>query len=285
MAGQDLSSSSSHDPNQHLDQPFSNVDLRHSAWVEDVTTRSTGGESMRIATVRQLSRALGSVLAECTSNRGEAQQCLAQIEATTKGVNNYTALLNMTVGKILEAPDLDAATVSVVRAWKQLAQENEISTDKLLQGLVATTKKSCEEMLQRLLLNPNGGVSRNQSMDGTIQTIFGVKGDVEHIRIQAIAGHFSSYLAESLKEASAKYKEEKQRVQEAGGDRGPVTEEVAKVSLTLDWRGYILSVRGRGKMKPDFEEFTYKATSADFMGAYLAATLKYAAVAYADRCR
>ena len=64
-----------------------------------------------------------------------------------------------------------------------------------------------------------------------------------------------------------------------------MTEEVAKVSLTLDWRGYNQSVRGRGKMKPEFEEFTYKATSADFTGAYLAATLKYAAVAYADRCR
>lgn len=246
-------------------------------------------------------RALGAVLAECTANRTEAQMRLAEAEKKTKkGIKDFAGLLNMTVGVIAQASKLDEATLLVVQAWKQLAEENKIGTDKLIQGLVATTKKSCEEMLQQLLLRPNEG-EVNQSMDGTIQTIFGAKGDVERIRIKAIGGRFSSYLADSLAAANSKYQEQKERVQDAGGDPGPVTPEVAKISLVMDWRGYNEAYNEAyirklnqnqpeskpdpAKIKPNYETFEYKATSAEFISAYLDATLKYAAVAYADRWR
>lgn len=81
---------------------------------------------MRISTVRQLSRTLGTILAEITQDSSEARSFLEEIQGYKPKVDVYSTLLTMTVGAIFEAPNFNSSTRSVVKAWRDLAREQNL---------------------------------------------------------------------------------------------------------------------------------------------------------------
>lgn len=228
---------------------------------------------MRISTVRQLSRTLGTLLAASTKNSAEAQGLLKEIEDHKPKVNDYATLLNMTVGAIFNAADFNASTAAVVRAWQGLAREYDVKNPLLILALVAVTRDSCTEMLQALLSKPAVG-NVNQTMDGSIKTVFGVAGQVSTIEIKVLNGAFARAFMKALREAESSYQSQKEQLQAAGKKPPPLLPEIAQITLTLD-----------NSYRQPNQVHVFKASSADFIQAYIAATFDYAAGAYADRVR
>lgn len=249
------------------------LDYRHPAWTRDSITDSTGGESMRISTVRQLSRTLGTTLADITRDSSAARSYVEEILGYRPKVEVYSTLLNMTVGAIFDAPNFKTSTTSVVCAWTELARENDLKTPLLLLGLVAVTRDASTEMLQDLLSKPAVG-NTNESRDGSIRTVFGVRGEVSEINIRVLNGAFSRALSEALSKADSTYQHYRRELQAAGGKAIPVAPEVTHVTLAID----------HSFQRAD-DLHSFQVTSADFIQAYITATFDYAAGAYADRVR
>lgn len=228
---------------------------------------------MRISTVRQLSRTLGTILAEITQDSSEARSFLEEIQGYKPKVDVYSTLLTMTVGAIFKAPNFNSSTRAVVKAWRDLAHEHNLKPPLLLLGLVAVTRDASTEMLQDLLSKPAVG-NTNDSMDGSIRTVFGMRGEVSEINIRVLNGAFCRALSEALSKADSTYQHYRRELQAAGGKAVPVVPEVTQVTLAID----------HSFQRPDDLHF-FKVTSADFIQAYITATFDYAAGAYADRVR
>jgi hypothetical protein len=263
-----------HDEPPHVANDLAlNADSRHPAWKSDLITSSTGGESMRISTVRQLSRTLGTILAGVTNDSGQSRDVLREVQGYQPKVNDYSTLLNMTVEAIVGADNFRDATPAVVRAWKELARENNLQTSFLTLGLVAVTRDSCTEMLQDLLSKP-ADRDCHGSMDGSIMTSFHANGDVKEINIKVLNGHFSSAFIKTLREVEGVYKERQSNALLNGEKPLLVRPEMAQVVLTVD-----------NSFRKANDTHFFKLTSADFIQGYIAATFDYAAVGYADRVR
>jgi excinuclease UvrABC ATPase subunit len=241
---------------------------RHSAWEQDTTANGTGGESMRISTVRHLSRTLGEVLASTTTSREESQRLLKDILGSEPKISDFVRLLNTTVDAIYSASSLDSATASVTKAWSTIADKALWSRLTLLSSLVAMTKETCTDMLQELL-SQKPGQDKNRSGDGTMETVFGNYGEVQKISVVLKRGRFAAELHDAINQATETYQADKQG---AFSCQPFMLPEVAQVKL------YIVDNK-----QQQLHEF--KASSANFERAYLEATLKYAAVWYADRVR
>ncbi len=250
-----------------------NADSRHPAWKSDCITSSTGGESMRISTVRQLSRALGTKLAGGIDNSEQSRAVLGEVLRANPRVGDYAALLNMTVEAIVAADSFKKSTPAVVRAWGDLAREHKLGPAHVILGLVAVTRDSCTEMLQDLLSKP-ADADCHRSMDGSIMTFFSANGDVKEINIKVLSGDFSRAFIKTLREVEGVYQEQQRNASLQGEKPLLVRPEMAQVVLTVD-----NSFRGRNDMH------FFNVTSADFIQAYIAATFEYAAGAYADRVR
>lgn len=263
-----------HDEAAHMANDLAlNAESRHPAWKTDCITSSTGGESMRISTVRQLSRVLGTILAEETRDSVEAKRLVDDIKRLEPTVPDYPTLLNMTVAAIVDADSFRESTPAVVHAWKDIAREHKVEKPVFVLGLVAVTRDSCTEMLRDLLSKPAHGDSL-ESMDGTIRTFFHANGNVKEINIKIMNGRFSRAFIAVLDEAQNKYN--KQQGEPAlPGEKPPLAKpELAQVSLTVD----------NSFRKPNELRF-FQVTSADFIQAYLTGTFEYAAGAYADDVR
>lgn len=250
-----------------------NAGARHVAWISDEITTSTGGESMRISTVRQLSRTLGTILASLTDTSEKSKELLHAVQLVNPTVDNYSALLNMTVKAIVSAGSFAESTPAVLRAWREAAGDQSTDLRLLIIGLVAVTRDSCTEMLQELLSKPAHAL-QNQSMDGSIKTSFNLNGDLKQISIRVLHGQFSRAFVNCLRQVEDAHADRQRDASARGEKPAAGDQKLSHIVLTIDH-----SFRKRD------EEHYFHVTKADFMQAYLTATFEYAAVAYADRVR
>jgi hypothetical protein len=211
---------------------------------------------------------LGGVLASTTTSREESQRILEDILRSEPKISDFVRLLNTTVDAIYSASSLDSATASVTKAWLAIADEARWSRLTLLSSLVAMTKETCTDMLQELL-SQKPGQDKNRSGDGTMETVFGNYGEVQKISVALKRGQFAKELHDAIKQVAEAYQADKQG---AFGCQHFMLPEVAQVKLSI-----VDSAQHR--------LYEFKASSANFERAYLEATLKYAAVWYADRVR
>ncbi len=227
---------------------------------------------MRISTVRQLSRALGRLLANMTKNSSDSCDALDQVLEMRPKVGDYPSLLRMTVQAIVDAPDFRSSTPAVVETWMSLAKQHDSKPAVVLIALVAVTRDSCTEMLQDLLAKPAHSFV-NQSMDGSIRTTFNDLGHVLADDMKVLKGYFSDSLVRALQRAENNNQQAHGESVITGTRLPALQPEMTTVKLAVE----------RTPWKHDSHTFTL--ASADFIQAYIAATFEYAAVAYADRVR
>lgn len=228
---------------------------------------------MRISTVRQLSRVLGTFLAEHTASAAESQQLMKDVVACAPVLDNYGDLRDLTVRAIVEAHNLEQATLQAVQVWQQLAKEGGAKPSMMILALVGVIRASTTEMLHDLLTKPAQGNS-NQSMDGSICTSFDNSGAVESIQMRVIRGRFSIALLKTLRTSD--------NLQNQHHDAS-LKKEVASPADRPDGVRFTLTEDYGGRQRNQVHTFTI--TKEDFVNAYIAATLDYGAVAYADRVR
>lgn len=228
---------------------------------------------MRISTVRQLSRVLGTILAKGTLNSEDSRVVLGEVQKVKPTVGDYPTLLNMTVEAIVGAENFKKSTPAVVRAWEDLAREHKLGPAHVILGLVAVTRDSCTEMLQDLLSKP-ADADCHGSMDGSIMTFFRANGEVKEINIKVLNGDFARAFIKTLREVESAYQEQQRNASLRGEKPLLVRPEMAQVVLTVDH-----SFRRANDLH------FFNVTSADFIQAYINATFEYTAGPYADRVR
>jgi hypothetical protein len=244
---QSMNVESYRDPRWHLDMPVLN-------------------ETMKIAVTRYLGRTIGAVLAETTDDIGVATKIIRSVVASEPTVINGGALINLTVRALSDARSLEQATDNVLRAWQEVAGDNNLHSHLALKALVAVARQSCTEMMDILLKKPEVGLESqvcSVNHESMMKTVFGHAGQVLHIEVSLLSGRFSRLLRSELAAAHFSYQEKKANMAALGDNRDTHTTYAAKVDL------YELKDKSSRHTR-------VKATPEDFRQAYFVANMKYA---------